>query len=103
MTGSPCWATIGGKIGVLKVDMNDVDPEEATSWLRKRHLPHDRKVDSDSDYYMISEVPDVLWINSEKTKWEKIYKGVIIISTSANDAARINMKNKEIELLENIN
>jgi hypothetical protein len=97
--GSPSRATMGGKIVILKTDAEKADPEEATAWLRKRHLPHGRKVDSDRDDLLIKQIPDILWINSDSEKWSKIYKGIIIVATPKDGAVRINLENKEIEFL----
>jgi hypothetical protein len=90
-------------IMILKCDYpNEIDPEEATQWLKKRHLSHSRKLDHNNNELLIKDIPDVLWINS-KSKWTKNHKGVIIVSLTENDAARINLQNKEIHLIENIN
>lgn len=96
--GNPARATIGD-ILILKVDMQKADPEEATMWLKKRHLPHTRKPDSAEDDLLMKRIPDIIWINAESGKWTKIYKGVIVVSTSASDAVVINMENKEIEFV----
>ena len=88
---------------ILKADFpKEIDPEEATQWLKKRHLPHSRKINFNEDDLIIKDIPDILWIIS-KSKWTKIHKGVIMISMTEKDAARINLRNKEIQFINNIN
>jgi DNA polymerase II small subunit/DNA polymerase delta subunit B len=54
--------------------------KECSESLKKRHLVISSKdVISPNDEFMIDEIPDILWANSD-TKFIENYKGVVIIS-----------------------
>jgi hypothetical protein len=102
---SPAWVEIrkdDEKIRLVHVSVDsEVTPDEATAWLKKRHLPHEKMIRSPENPFLLRDIPDILWVIS-KSRWTKIYKGVTIISITQNDAAIVNLENKEIEVIDNI-
>lgn len=97
---SPSWIEIKEEdtINMVYFDYpGEIDPEEATQWLKKRHLPH-KTIHSDQDPYILSTIPDILWIKSKST-WTKIHKGVTIISLTEKDSVKVNLQNKQIDFL----
>lgn len=90
------------KITVVMFEFpKEIGPEEATLWLKKRYLPDNKRITSPQNNHILTEAPDILWINS-LSKWTKNYKGTLIISTTRNDTVRINLENKQIEFIDNI-
>lgn len=105
LKSNPSWIEISKdseKIIITHFNFpNEINPEEATQWLKKRHLPNNKKIDSPENIFLLKPVPDILWVTSS-SKWTKIYKGVIIISITERDAVKINLENKQIEFTDNI-
>ncbi len=99
---SPTWITLKKnkqKATIVYIDIpQETDPEEATIWLKKRYLPNNKIIDSNDNKFILNEIPNILWINS-LSKWVKIYKGVMIISTTDKDSVKVDMENKKIEFI----
>jgi len=57
-----------------------IGAQECVESLKKRHLVvSSKEIISPKDEFIIEEVPDILWANSD-TKFTESYKGVVIIS-----------------------
>ena len=96
---SPTWIRMNNRINMVYFEFPDeIDPQEVTTWLKKRHLPN-KRVLSDEDPYLLDIIPEILWINSKST-WTKIHKGVTVISMTEKDSVRVNLQNKQIEFID---
>lgn len=93
---NPCLATInkeGKEFSLLIYQPNrTIPPKEAVGLLRRRHLsPEKKEIFSKTDPYFIDPVPNLFWIISEDRHVER-YKGVTIIITKKQDAAKYDVE-----------
>ncbi len=73
-----------------------ISVKEAEKLLLKRHLMiSPAQIACPADSYAITEVPDVLWIASDKNE-KSIYKGVLIVLSPA---CMVDLSTKEVEFL----
>ena len=63
-------------------------------WLKKRHLPG--PAISPHDFYLLQEIPDILWVIGEENKTQS-YKGVTIVQTSPDSYAILDMSTRTVE------
>jgi len=67
---------------------------EPKEWLKRRHLPGG--VRGPRDFFLIKDVPDVLWNVSSGNRAES-YKGVTIIQTDRKSWAKVNLFTRRVE------
>ncbi len=79
--GSRIEISGGGKVRILFYSpLGKAGPQECTECLKKRHLTiSNKEIISPKDDFIIREVPDMLWSNSDN-RFVESYKGVLIIS-----------------------
>jgi len=69
--------------------------QECVESLKKRHLVvSNKEIISPKDDFVITAVPDILWVNSD-TKFTESYKGVVIISPG-NEETSIDLGTKKV-------
>lgn len=62
-----------------------VGPKECISLLRKRHLsPEKKDIVSPKDEFAITEIPDILWVDSDM-RFVDNYKGVVVVSPGSEE------------------
>lgn len=71
---------------------------DATDYLKKRHLPHKPNQMRGTDPFLIEPVPDVFWYVC-KEKGSRAYKGVTIVSCGPDAAARIDLNTRKVEFI----
>ncbi len=97
---NPGWITVSRDnrklIMLIYNPSKNITAQEATEYLKKRHLsPDKKKINNPEDYFMIEPIPDIVWIVSDK-RWIITYKGVTILSCGPNHAAKINLKTRDV-------
>jgi DNA polymerase II small subunit/DNA polymerase delta subunit B len=94
--GSSIEISSRGKARILFYSpLGKAGPQECMESLKKRHLNISHKeIISPRDDFIIKEVPDVLWTDSD-TRFVESYKGVLIVSPGSEEAS-IDLETKKV-------
>jgi DNA polymerase II small subunit/DNA polymerase delta subunit B len=86
--GSTIKITGGGKVRILFYSpAGKAGPQECVESLKRRHLIVSQKeIVSPRDDFIMREVPDILWVDSD-TRFVESYKGVLIISPGSEEVS----------------
>jgi DNA polymerase II small subunit/DNA polymerase delta subunit B len=86
----------GGKVRILFYSpLRKVGPQECVESLKKRHLVISQKeITSPKGDFIIKDVPDILWVDSD-SRFVESYKGVLIIS-SGSESVTLDLETRRV-------